>query len=256
MPYAENQNIRIHYQIEGQGPPLILLHGFCGSIQDFYELGYVAALKDSYQLILVDSRGHGVSDKPHDSQVYRMELRVGDIAAVLDAIGIKKAHYMGYSMGGWIGFGIMKYAPDRFYSLIIGGAQPYERARVEPHPWLEIFEQGIDAAAEFYVNMAGPRLSSERKERMLRNDPDAAMAILTNVERVGVVDILPDVTLPCMLFAGEDSPEFVNAKKCAQILPNAVFIPLPGLDHVGTFWESEYVLPHIRGFLDAQIMFK
>ena len=104
--------------------------------------------------------------------------------------------------------------------------------------------------------MAGPRLSSERKDRMLRNDPDAAMAILTNVDRVGVVDILPDVTLPCMLFAGEDSPEFVNAKKCAQILPNAVFIPLPGLDHVGAFWESEYVLPHIRGFLDAQIMFK
>ena len=110
MPYADNQGIRVHYKVEGEGPPLVLQHGSTSSIQAWYQNGYVEPLKPHYQLILVDARGHGASDKPHDAVSYALPfalpLRVSDIVAVLDDLGIQKAHYWGYSMGGWIGFGL------------------------------------------------------------------------------------------------------------------------------------------------------
>jgi len=61
MPYAHNEGVRIHYQTEGAGPPLILQHGFTDSLESWYELRYVEALQNAYRLILVDARGHGAS---------------------------------------------------------------------------------------------------------------------------------------------------------------------------------------------------
>src|SRR5437763_14786365 len=70
MPYADNGNIRIHYQVEGEGPALVLQHGFTESVTDWYEAGYVEALRRDYRLILIDARGHGASDKPRDPDAY------------------------------------------------------------------------------------------------------------------------------------------------------------------------------------------
>ena len=58
MPFANNQGVRIHYEVEGKGPPLVLQHGFSDSLQTWYELGYVDGLKSDYRLILLDARGH------------------------------------------------------------------------------------------------------------------------------------------------------------------------------------------------------
>ena len=104
MPYADNNGVKINYEVEGEGTPLVLQHGFSSSLQSWRDNGYVDALKSDYKLIMIDSRGHGASDKPHDPESYDMKIRVGDILAVMDAEGIDKAHYWGYSMGGQIGF--------------------------------------------------------------------------------------------------------------------------------------------------------
>ena len=120
MPYADNDGIRIHYQVEGEGPPLVLQHGFSESVVDWYEAGYVNALRSDYRLILIDARGHGASDKPHDPDAYALHRRVADVVAVLDALKIAKALFWGYSMGGWIGFGTAKYSQERFRALVIG----------------------------------------------------------------------------------------------------------------------------------------
>jgi pimeloyl-ACP methyl ester carboxylesterase len=95
--------------------PSLLHHGTSGSGADLIELGYVDALKADHQIILLDARGHGDSDKPHDPAAYDLALRASDVVAVLDAVGIAKADYFGYSMGGWIGFGVAKHAPQRFH---------------------------------------------------------------------------------------------------------------------------------------------
>ena len=104
MPYVNSHGVRIHYQTEGDGPPLVLQHGFTDSLDGWYEYGYVPALQHHYRLILLDARGHGGSEKPHESAAYEARLFVADILAVLDDLHIPKAHFWGYSMGGRIGF--------------------------------------------------------------------------------------------------------------------------------------------------------
>ena len=121
MPYVDNAGVKIHYHVEGDGPPLVMQHGLTNSLETWYAYGFVQELQKDYRLILVDARGHGRSDKPHNPKDYDLKLRVSDILAVIDDLGVEKAHYLGYSMGGRIGFGLVKHALDRFHSLMIGG---------------------------------------------------------------------------------------------------------------------------------------
>ena len=125
MPYANNTGVRIHYEVDGPGPALVLHHGFTQCLEDWSECGYVAALRPGYQVILVDARGHGGSDKPHDEASYRLDCRAADVTTVLDALGVEKAHFWGYSMGGRIGFGMARYAPDRVDRLVIASNIPF-----------------------------------------------------------------------------------------------------------------------------------
>lgn len=66
MPRVDNEGVSIHYRVEGDGPPVVLGHGITDSSDFWYECGYVEALKPKYRLVLIDFRGHGKSDKPHD----------------------------------------------------------------------------------------------------------------------------------------------------------------------------------------------
>src|SRR5512136_1562042 len=121
MPYAVNGDIKIHYIVEGEGPPLLIHHGLSGYVGSWREAGYLKALKEHYQVILPDVRGHGKSSKPHRPEYYVMEKMVGDVTAVLDDLGDEKALYWGYSLGGRVGLATGKYAPNRFNALVIGG---------------------------------------------------------------------------------------------------------------------------------------
>src|SRR5262245_37737620 len=106
MPYANNQGVRTHYEVEGAGPPLVLLHGLTASPEQWRFFGVVDELKHGYQLILIDGRGHGASDKPHDPAAYSQEAMAGDFVAVLDQLGVPRAYYWGTSMGGETGFAL------------------------------------------------------------------------------------------------------------------------------------------------------
>jgi len=125
MPYVDSHGTRIHYEVEGQGPPLVMVHGWSWSIGDFYEYGWVKGLQDDNQLILIDPRGHGYSDKPHEVAAYDGQLMIQDVLAVMDALYIERAAYLGASMGGMIGFGLAAHAPERLYALLPGAAHPY-----------------------------------------------------------------------------------------------------------------------------------
>jgi pimeloyl-ACP methyl ester carboxylesterase len=146
MPYAINAGIRIHYEVEGAGPPLILHDGSFASGADLRDLGYVDLLKHENQLILIDARGHGASDKPHDPRAYDLALRVSDVTSVLDDLQIEHANLFGYSMGGWIGFGLAKHAPTRFQSLILGGAHPFAES-------VQGFRDGVSGGMPGFVSM-------------------------------------------------------------------------------------------------------
>jgi pimeloyl-ACP methyl ester carboxylesterase len=175
MPYANNQGIHIHYQIEGAGAPLVLLHGYTDSLESWYEQGYAKALQATYQLILIDARGHGASDKPHEPAAYEMQRSVTDILAVLDALHIPTVHFFGYSMGGQIGYAMAKYAAARCASLILGGADPYQGNRAERDQWLPILQQGMGTFIERVWEFQGP-ISPALRARLLANDVEAMIA--------------------------------------------------------------------------------
>jgi len=122
VPQVINDGVRLHYRVEGEGPALILQHGFSDSCESWHDLGYIDALKTKYRLILPDTRGHGRSDKPHDPQAYMPLNFASDITSILDDLGVSKAYYWGYSQGGWIAFALAQYASERIRALVIGGA--------------------------------------------------------------------------------------------------------------------------------------
>jgi pimeloyl-ACP methyl ester carboxylesterase len=244
MSFVNNYGVRIHYQVEGAGSPLVLHHGMTDNLVSWQEYGYVKPLKKDYQLVLIDSRGHGASDKPHDPDAYTLPLRVADVVAVLDELGIGKAHYLGYSLSGWIGLGLAKYAPERLQSLIIGGAQPYGHSF---KTFRQILRGGIEAWVATAEQMAGP-LSPECRQRLLSNDVQALLASITH-DRPNIAEMLPSVPLPCLLFAGEADPICGLVRQCANDLPNAAFVSLPSLNHFQTVIRSDLLLPHITSFL-------
>ena len=244
MPFVTNQGVRIHYETIGNGPVLVMHHGTTGSGADWIDLGYVDALKAYRQLILLDARGHGQSDKPHDPTAYDLALRTSDVVAVLDELGIQKADYFGYSLGGWIGFGLAKHSPDRFRSFIVGGAHPYAE---NMQPFRDFMPRDRDAFAAMVDQVFGNRLTPAMRTRLLANDLDALRA--STQDRESNADVLPSMTMPCLLYVGELDPRIAQVRQCASDLPNATFFTLPKCDHIAASAQSELAIPHLKAFL-------
>lgn len=189
------------------------------------------------------------SDKPHDSAAYPLSLRVGDVVAVLDALDVRTAHFWGYSMGGWIGFGLAKYAPERVRGLIIGGAHPYER-RLLPSARLD----GSDPKAfvEALLGRLGvdfATLPAEKKAEFFDNDFLALAA--AQVDRPPMEDILPTMRMPCFLYSGEADGVLPQMQECVQQMPHATFVSFPGLNHPEAFYRADVVLPPVMKFLQS-----
>ncbi|MDX1418208.1 MAG: alpha/beta fold hydrolase [Candidatus Promineifilaceae bacterium] len=242
MPFIDNQGVQIHYKITGEGPPLVLQHGFTDSLDSWDELGYVEMLSQEYRLIMVDARGHGASDKPRDLASYKLEHRVSDIVAILDNFQINTTHYWGYSMGGWIGFGMAKYALPRLKSLIIGGAQPYGNDFSYARNTLS---KGIEA----WVALARSwGISSEKAlTRLRKNDAQALIAVAQ--DRPDMSDILPDIKIPCLFYAGSDDDQYELIERCAEELPNATLKSFADHNHISIAARSDLVVPPIMHFL-------
>ncbi len=247
MPYATGSGIRIHYETEGSGPPLVLHAGFQGTIVDWYEAGYVDALKADSTLVLLDPRGQGDSDKPHEPAAYSPAQRVADVLAVLDALGVEQTDFLGYSMGGYAGFDLAAQAPERLQSLLIGGSQPFGYTWSRSLPGItEQFRQGMPAVIAGYERMLGP-LEPTRRERWLAQDAEA-LAAMTLADWPGVEAALPTMYLLILLYCGENDPAHGPARRAAALLPNATFVSLPALNHREVMFTSA-ALPHVTAFL-------
>jgi pimeloyl-ACP methyl ester carboxylesterase len=115
------KGVKVRYSVRGKGEPVVLIHGWLSSAGLNWELpGTSALLAKDYQVIALDVRGHGLSDKPTKEEAYGPEL-VEDVVRLLDHLKIKKAHIVGYSMGGIIAENFIVKHPDRVLSGTLGG---------------------------------------------------------------------------------------------------------------------------------------
>jgi pimeloyl-ACP methyl ester carboxylesterase len=171
------------------------------------------------------------------------------VTAVLDAERIEKAHFWGYSMGGWIGFGMAKYAPHRVNALIIGGQHPFAR---DQSGFRQLLREGITGGPNVllasFQRMVGP-IPDAYAARLRAADPEAWLA--ATADRISIEDVLGTMAMPSCLYAGEADPLFGQARSAAERIPEARFFSLPGLSHLQAFVESNSVLPTVMEFLGA-----
>lgn len=117
----DSKGVKIHYLVQGKGEPVILIHGFLSSAGINWKLtGVCDLLAKDHQVIAMDVRGHGMSDKPTKEEAYGPEL-VEDVVRLMDHLKISKAHLVGYSMGGIITANFLAKHPDRALSGTLGG---------------------------------------------------------------------------------------------------------------------------------------
>jgi 3-oxoadipate enol-lactonase len=131
MPYALSNGIRLHYEVEGQGPPLLFIAGL-GQPAIAWDPELIRALARYYQVVTYDNRGTGLSDKPDDP--YSISLFASDAVALLDTLSLSRAHAFGVSMGGMIAQELAVHYPQRVASLTLGCTTPGGKNAVAAPP--------------------------------------------------------------------------------------------------------------------------
>jgi pimeloyl-ACP methyl ester carboxylesterase len=231
----------------------VLQHGFGDTYATWNEYGYVDALKPYYRTVLIDSRGHGESDKPHEASAYGTNL-ASDVVAVLNDLGIDRAHFYGYALGGWVGLVLAKLWPHRFASIVIGGSSPVEGTMPDEavRKLTAVLKSGAAAFTEGWEAQAP--ISPSLRRRLLMNDMDALGALWDNLVEnpVNLEDALPTFPSPYLLIFGEKDPLYpVNdVLKYSSRLSEGSVIILPELNHLEAFQRSEVVLPYLASFLE------
>ena len=255
MPFAANEGVRIHFDVEGDGPPLVLLHGFGVSGDAWRTSGHVDALSSEFQVITMDVRGHGRSDKPHDPAAYSLPKRVLDVTSVLDTVGVETAYFLGYSLGGITGFGICTYAPQRLRSAIVLGAHPYaERLPEDFEEWGQRYiDCGAKSAIERREAESGP-LNHEQKAELEARDWKALGAALVATKRVqGLNEGLSHGRIPYLLLCGTGDEDHDLARQAAGEFANVSFTSLEGLDHHESRSRLDILIPIVKNFFGSGI---
>src|ERR1700712_1153464 len=123
MPSFHNGPLEIAYLDEGEGDPILLVHGFASSAHvNWVYPGWVSELKKNRRrVIALDNRGHGASSKLYDPEEYYLGIMAGDVTALMDHLNIERADIMGYSLGGRMTAYLAQSQPQRLRCAIFGG---------------------------------------------------------------------------------------------------------------------------------------
>ena len=259
MPFATNpaDHVRTFFEDSGgDGPPVLVYPGFTDPVAYAKTSPLARGLQDDFRLIYADHRGQGRSEKPHDIESYAIPTRAQDVVAILDALGIERAHYLGFSWGARLGFAIGEHAPERVLSLVLCGNQPYEwpmegpMLRAVTEAVAAGRERGMEALVETWEASIGDRFPEPGRSWMLDNDPLALDAEFRSAFLEGPIsDDLSTWTTPCLIYAGDEDELHEGAARAAAEIPGATFVSLPGHTHYSAERVGDELLPRVLAFL-------
>jgi pimeloyl-ACP methyl ester carboxylesterase len=239
----------LRYAVAGSGQPLVLLHAFSDALESWWDIGLARRLARQYRVIAIDARGHGGSDKPRGSARHRIEHRVADVLAVLDAAQVDRAHVVGYSMGGWTALGLASLATTRLRSLVIGGAHPYAQDLTQLR---RLLDGGMERWCLVLERSLGA-LPAAWRARAARNDLAALAAVVAD-DRADLskelAQALAGVTVPIRWIVGELDPARAAVSRAAAATPRGDLVVVAGRDHFQTFASAAFAdaiaefLPH------------
>jgi pimeloyl-ACP methyl ester carboxylesterase len=263
MPYGSNSldGVRTYFEDSGGSAPAVLFYtGFADPLEVPKASGLARALSDEFRLIFADHRGQGRSDKPRDVDAYALATRAADAVAVLDALHIDRAHFLGSSWGARLGFALGEYAPERVRSLVLCGNQPYAwnlsspTAQAVAAAVAASRRDGMAGFVERFESSLGYRFPEPDRTWMLEtNEPAALEAAWRSVLAEGPISQdLKKWQVPCLICAGAADEMHDDAERAAEEIPGATFVSLAGYSHISAFYEADgLLLPHILDLLHS-----
>ncbi|TQF36127.1 alpha/beta hydrolase [Bradyrhizobium sp. UNPF46] len=249
MPRINRDGVNIHYEVHGNGPPLLLTHGYSSTSAMWH--GQVDALSKDHTLILWDMRGHGQSDYPDDPKAYSEALTVGDIAAILDAVGAKRAIIGGLSLGGYMSLAFYRVHPERARALLIIDTGPGFKKDDAREAWNaralatadRLDREGLD------VLKSATRERATASHRDARGLALAARGMLTQRD-ARVIGLLPDIKVPSLIVVGADDTPFLAASDyMAAKIPGAQKVVIPAAGHAVNIDQPQAFVDAVEPFL-------
>lgn len=262
----DSGGVKIHYIIEGQGEPVILVHGFTASIPVQWGLpGIISKLAKQYQVIALDNRGHGNSDKPHDPDSYGKQMPE-DVLRLMDHLKIKKAHVVGYSMGGFMTTYLLANHADRLLTATLGGAGWTRPDDGRLSFMVELADsldsgKGIGPLIEHLTPANRPKPTEEQIKAinqmlLLTNDAKALAACIRGMKGIAVTEEqLSSSKVPTLCIIGSDDPLKAGVDDLAKVKPDITVKVIENTDHMTAFRSPEFVddlLPFLNAHAPAK----
>jgi pimeloyl-ACP methyl ester carboxylesterase len=223
-----SNGVRIRYRVWGEGPTVVLIHGFGESLEIWERAGIVRALSPHFRVVALDMRGHGSSDKPHDPSSYGAELS-GDVLRLLRNLGVAKAHIVGYSMGALVAldFGVL-HQPYAL-SIVLGGAG------WNPPETLDDFKRQAEAFEKGNIPLREG------------DDPKALAALLRSL-RVLREEEVRSIQVPLATLIGANDRFMPAVQRLSQVLPSVQLSVIPDADHATALMNPRFGQA-LHGFL-------
>ena len=250
-----SDGVKIHYIVQGQGSPVVLIHGFGANADwNWFSNGIAEALAKKHRVIAIDCRGHGRSDRPHEPEKYGDRLWK-DVIELMDHLGIQRAHVHGYSMGGTIISELLARHPERFITASFGGSGIEE---VDPE-WVDKVpkdNQGPDPQQAEAIKKQ--RQNRDAQFKLAGNPPPDAAALLalrkTFFSAKPTPIDLTKIQLPVLAINGEFDRPNAKTVRMQRELKNFKSVVLPGKGHL-TAIQAGFIPPlyiqSLEKFIDS-----
>jgi pimeloyl-ACP methyl ester carboxylesterase len=257
--YFDSAGTRIHYTVQGEGEPVVLVHGFAVNADlNWRRQGIIDALVEEFQVIAVDLRGHGLSGKPHGAEEYGVEM-AEDIVRLLDHLKIEKAHVAGYSLGGFLTLNLAARHPERLRSAGVLGAG-WEK--MEESQFLTIAEtlgeqleagEGVrPPSGMFGEDRPKPSFIHTAMVKILTryfNDGLALAGVLRGAKQLALTEEdVRGIPVPMLVIIGTDDPLKVGCDNLKGRVQHLTTVEIPGADHIQAPRRPEF-LPALQQFL-------
>jgi len=255
----ESDGVKIRYVTEGEGEPVVLIHGWMGDSSTWgRDSSGNTKLNTNrvggFQLIALDCRGHGKSDKPHDPEKYGPEM-AGDVVRLLDHLNLEKAHLIGYSSGAFIAGKVVATHPERVLSVVYGGQAPVlTGATAADFSECEVFAKAVDEGQDLgaYIIAVTPSGKPQPTEEQARaiakflyagKDVKAFAAAGRSFKHLEVtVEQLRRYKAPILFIHGGNESAHVKHKVATarELLGRGEVRIIEGADHMTTLINPEF----------------
>jgi class 3 adenylate cyclase len=261
--YAKSGDLRIAYQIVGNGPlDLVLVPGFISNLDLCWDeptsARFLTRLGSFSRLILFDKRGTGLSDRL--GSLPTLEERMDDVRAVMDAVDSKRAALFGISEGGAMSLLFAATYPERTQALVLFGAYAHFPTWVLPpdrfERFLEMVDQSWGTAASLSA-FAPTKVTDERfrqwwaRFERLGASPSAAIMLMRMNSQIDVRHVLPAIRVPSLILhrVGDTRVNVEGGRYLASNIPGSKYVELSGIDHVLWAGDVDQVADEIEEFL-------